>query len=160
VRFSDVSFAYEPGAPTLTDVSLDVPAGLDARRWSARPAPGKTTLGYLLARLYDVDSGLDHHRRRDVRDLSLADAVRRRSASSPRIRTCCTRRSQRTSVSPAPTPTDDELVEAARAARIHDLIASLPEGYDTGGRGAWIPVLRRREAAARDRPRPCCAIRR
>ena len=71
VRFSDVSFAYEPDAPTLSDVSLSVPAGSTLAVVGATGS-GKTTLGYLLARLYDVDAGSISIDGVDVRDLSLA----------------------------------------------------------------------------------------
>ncbi len=61
----------------------------------------------------------------------------RSSAWSARRPTCCTPPCGRTSATPGPDATDAEIEEAARAARIHDLLASLPEGYDTvvGSRG-------------------------
>jgi ATP-binding cassette subfamily B protein len=135
VRFSDVSFAYEPGAPTLTDVSLDVPAGSTLAVVGATGS-GKTTLGYLLARLYDVDSGSITIDGVDVRDLSLATLSSTVGVVSqdPYLLHASIAENLRFA---RPDATDDELVEAARAARIHDLIASLPEGYDTvvGERG-------------------------
>src|SRR5262249_53460911 len=120
---------------TLIDVSLDVPAGSTLAVVGATGS-GKTTLGYLLARLYDVESGSIAIDGIDVRDLSLATLastvgvvsqdpylLHASIAANPR----CAR----------PDATDAELVEAARAARIHDLIASLPDGYETvvGERG-------------------------
>jgi ATP-binding cassette, subfamily B, bacterial len=135
VRFSDVSFAYEPGAPTLTDVSLDVPAGSTLAVVGATGS-GKTTLGYLLARLYDVDSGSITIDGVDVRDLSLATLASTVGVVSqdPYLLHASIAENLRFA---RPDATDDDLVEAARAARIHDLIASLPEGYDTvvGERG-------------------------
>ena len=135
VRFSDVSFAYEPGAPTLTDVSLDVPAGSTLAVVGATGS-GKTTLGYLLARLYDVDSGSITIDGVDVRDLSLATLASTVGVVSqdPYLLHASIAENLRFA---RPDATDDELVEAAHAARIHDLIASLPEGYDTvvGERG-------------------------
>jgi ATP-binding cassette subfamily B protein len=135
VRFSDVSFAYEPGAPTLTDVSLDVPAGSTLAVVGATGS-GKTTLGYLLARLYDVDSGSITIDGVDVRDLSLATLSSTVGVVSqdPYLLHASIAENLRFA---RPDATDDELVQAARAARIHDLIASLPEGYDTvvGERG-------------------------
>ena len=61
----------------------------------------------------------------------------RPSASSPRTRTCSTSRWAPTCATPGPTATDAELEAACRAAQIHDVIAALPEGYDTivGERG-------------------------
>jgi ATP-binding cassette subfamily B protein len=135
VRFSGVSFAYEPGAPTLTDVSLEVPAGSTLAVVGATGS-GKTTLGYLLARLYDADSGSITIDGVDVRDLSLADLASTVGVVSqdPYLLHASIAENLRFA---RPEATDDELVEAARAARIHDLIASLPEGYDTvvGERG-------------------------
>ena len=135
VRFSDVSFAYEPGAPTLIDVSLEVPAGSTLAVVGATGS-GKTTLGYLLARLYDADSGSITIDGVDVRDLSLAALSSTVGVVSqdPYLLHASIAENLRFA---RPDATDDELVQAARAARIHDLIASLPEGYDTvvGERG-------------------------
>ena len=135
VRFSDVSFAYEPGAPTLIDVSLEVPAGSTLAVVGATGS-GKTTLGYLLARLYDADSGSITIDGVDVRDLSLSALSSTVGVVSqdPYLLHASIAENLRFA---RPDATDDELVRAARAARIHDLIASLPEGYDTvvGERG-------------------------
>jgi len=135
VRFSGVSFAYEPGAPTLIDVSLEVPAGSTLAVVGATGS-GKTTLGYLLGRLYDADSGSITIDGVDVRDLSLAALSSTVGVVSqdPYLLHASIAENLRFA---RPDATDDELVRAARAARIHDLIASLPEGYDTvvGERG-------------------------
>ena len=135
VRFSDVSFAYEPGAPTLIDVSLEVPAGSTLAVVGATGS-GKTTLGYLLARLYDADSGSITIDGVDVRDLSLSALSSTVGVVSqdPYLLHASIAENLRFA---RPDATDDELVRAARAARIHDLVASLPEGYDTvvGERG-------------------------
>jgi ATP-binding cassette subfamily B protein len=135
VRFSGVSFAYEPGAPTLTDVTLDVPAGSTLAVVGATGS-GKTTLGYLLARLYDVDAGAITIDGVDLRDLSLATLASTVGVVSqePYLLHASIAENLRFA---RPDATDEELVAAARAARIHDLVASLPEGYDTvvGERG-------------------------
>jgi ATP-binding cassette subfamily B protein len=135
VRFEGVGFAYEPGAPTLTDVTLDVPAGTTLAVVGATGS-GKTTLGYLLARLYDPDSGRITLDGVDVRDLSLgtlAETVGMVSQEAYLLHASIADNLRFAK----PDATDDELVAAARAARIHDLIASLPDGYDTvvGERG-------------------------
>ena len=97
---------------------------------------GKTTLGYLVARLYEPQQGARDDRRRR-RPRARSPRWPRRSASSRRRRTCSTRACARTCASRSPDATDEEIEEAARTAQIHDLIASLPEGYDTivGERG-------------------------
>ena len=135
VRFDRVSFAYEPGAPTLTDVTLSVPAGSTLAVVGATGS-GKTTLGYLLARMYDVGGGAVTIDGVDIRDLSLAtlsDTVGVVS-QDPYLLHASIADNLRFA---RPAATDAELVAAARAARIHELIASLPEGYDTvvGERG-------------------------
>ena len=83
------------------------------------------------------DRGTRDDRRRRRARAHVRLARRLRSASSRRRRTSSTRPCGRTCASRKPDATDDEVEEAARAAQIHELIASLPEGYDTvvGERG-------------------------
>ena len=98
---------------------------------------GKTTITYLVPRLYDVNEGAVQHRRsRRARD-SRSHRSPTRSASSRRRPTCSTTRSAATCSTGSPDATQEELEAAARAANIHDRIAELPEGYDTvvGERG-------------------------
>jgi len=135
VRFEGVDFAYEPGSPTLTDVTLDVPAGSTLAVVGATGS-GKTTLGYLVARLYDADRGRVTIDRVDVRDLSLAALARTVGVVSQEAYLLHASIADNLRFA-KPDATDEELVAAARAARIHDLIAALPDGYDTvvGERG-------------------------
>ena len=129
VRFEGVGFAYEPGSPTLTDVSLDVPAGTTLAVVGATGS-GKTTLGYLLARLYDAGTGRITVDGVDVRDLSLAALARTVGIVSQEAYLLHASIADNLRFA-KPDATDEELVAAARAARIHDLIAALPDGYDT-----------------------------
>ena len=97
---------------------------------------GKTTAGYLVARLYDVSEGRVTIDGVDVRELtfaSLADAVGVVSQETYLFH-ATVRDNLRFA---RPDATDDEVEEAARAAQIHELIASLPDGYETvvGERG-------------------------
>ena len=106
------------------------------RRSSARPAPGKTTCGYLVARLYDATEGTVTIDGIDVRELtfeSLAAAVGVVSQETYLFH-ATVRENLRFA---KPDATDEEVEEAARAAQIHELIASLPDGYETvvGERG-------------------------
>jgi ATP-binding cassette subfamily B protein len=97
---------------------------------------GKTTLGYLAARLYDVNEGGVLIDGVDVRDLSFASLARLVGVVSQE--TYLFHATIRENLRFAkPDATDEELELAAEAARIHDLIVSLPEGYDTtvGERG-------------------------
>ncbi|HEY3961408.1 MAG TPA: ABC transporter ATP-binding protein [Gaiellaceae bacterium] len=134
VAFEGVWFRYEQEW-TLQDINFTVPAGTTTAL-VGETGSGKTTLGYLVARLYDVERGAVTIDGIDVRDLSfraLADLVGVVSQE-----TYLFHASVRENLRFAkPDATDEELEEAARAARIHDLIAALPEGYDTvvGERG-------------------------
>ena len=136
VRFDAVSFRYDPDGPwTLRDIDLYVPPGTTTAV-VGETGSGKTTLAYLVARLYDVDSGTVSIDGADVRDLRLAsvsDAVGLVSQE-----TYLFHESVRENLRfAAPAATDADVEAAARAARIHDLIAGLPDGYDTvvGARG-------------------------
>jgi ATP-binding cassette, subfamily B, bacterial len=136
VRFEDVSFHYEEGgAQTLRGVDLVVAPGTKTAI-VGETGSGKTTLGYLVARLYDVTGGRVTIDGIDVRDLafeSLAATVGLVSQETYLFHATIADNLRFA----RPGATDDELVDAARAARIHDLVASLPEGYDTvvGERG-------------------------
>jgi ATP-binding cassette subfamily B protein len=136
VRFEDVTFGYDPDTrPTLDGVDLDIPAG-SFTAIVGETGSGKTTLGYLAARLYDVDAGRVTIDGVDVRDVSFASLARTVGLVSQD--TYLFHATVRENLRFAkPEATDAELEAAARAAQIHDLIASLPDGYETtvGERG-------------------------
>src|SRR5579862_4896936 len=135
VVYDNVSFSYGGEALALEDVSFTVPAGTTTAI-VGETGSGKTTLGYLAARLYDVTSGSVTIGGVDVRDLSfqaLSDLVGVVSQE-----TYLFHASVRENLRFAkPDATDEEIEAAAEAARIHHVIAALPEGYDTmvGERG-------------------------
>jgi len=148
VRYTDVRFRYDAApdtapndAPdqaaawTIDGITLEVPPG----RLAALVGPsgaGKTTLGYLLPRLYDVDAGAVTIDGVDVRDLtfaSLASTVGMVTQESFLFHA-----SIRANIAYGrPDATDEQVHAAARAAAIHDRIMSFPDGYDTvvGERG-------------------------
>ena len=136
VRFEGVTFGYDADArPTLDGVDLDIPAG-SFTAIVGETGSGKTTLAYLAARLYDVGAGrvtIDGVDVRDVRFASLARTVGLVSQDTYLFH-ATVRENLRFA---RPEATDAELEDAARAAQIHDLISSLPEGYETtvGERG-------------------------
>jgi ATP-binding cassette subfamily B protein len=136
VRFEGVGFGYDPdGPPTLQHVDLAVPPGSRVAI-VGETGSGKTTMGYLVARLYDTTTGRVTIDGVDVRDLSFASLARAVGLVSQE--TYLFHATIRENLRFAkPDATDEELEAAARAARIHDLIASLPDGYDTvvGERG-------------------------
>ena len=134
VVFDEVWFKYRDEW-TLEDVSFTVPEGTTTAL-VGETGSGKTTLGYLVARLYDVDRGRISIGGVDIRDLSfqaLSDLVGVVSQE-----TYLFHASVRDNLRFAkPDATDEEVEAAAEAARIHHVIAALPEGYDTvvGERG-------------------------
>lgn len=136
VRFDHVGFGYGSGArDVLRDIDITVPAGSSLAIVGATGS-GKTTLGYLVARLYDVTSGSVHIDGIDVRDMSFADLAAAVGVVSQE--TYLFHASVADNLRFAkPDATDEQLYAAARAAQIHDHIASLPDGYDTlvGERG-------------------------
>ena len=136
VRFEDVSFSY-PGAdsPALSGIDLVVPAGTTLAV-VGETGSGKTTLAALVARLYDPDRGAVLIDGIDIRDMRLADLAGLIGVVSQE--TYLLHTTVRENLRYArPEATDAEIEDAARAARIHDLIAGLPDGYDTmvGARG-------------------------
>lgn len=136
VRFEDVTFTYAGGAgPAVSHVDLDVPAG-STLALVGETGSGKSTLAALAARLYDPSSGRVTIDGVDLRDLSLADLSATVGVVSQE--TYLLHTTVRENLRYArPDATDADIETAARAARIHDLIAGLPEGYDTvvGSRG-------------------------
>ena len=136
VRLSEVWFRYAEGASwTLREVSAEIPAGTTTAL-VGETGSGKTTLAYLVARLYEPQRGCVSIDGVDIRDAtlaSLASAVGLVSQETylfhasirENLRFAC------------PQASDEEIEQAARAAQIHELISSLPEGYDTpvGERG-------------------------
>jgi ATP-binding cassette subfamily B protein len=136
VRFEDVCFRYEDdGAQTLAGVDLVVAPGTTTAI-VGETGSGKTTLGYLVARLYDVTGGRVTIDGVDVRDLSFASLAATVGLVSQETYLFHATIAENLRFA-RPEATDEELVEAARAAQIHDLIASLPDGYETvvGERG-------------------------
>ncbi len=135
VVYDGVWFRYGGDAWTLRDIGFRVPAGTKTAL-VGETGSGKTTLGYLAARLYDANRGSVSIAGVDVRDLSfasLADTIGVVSQETYLFHSTV-RENLRFA---KPDATDEEVEAAAEAARIHDLIASLPEGYDTvvGERG-------------------------
>lgn len=127
--------ADEPGADVLVDVDLDIAPGRTVALVGPSGA-GKSTLASLLPRLYDVTEGrvtIDGH---DVRDLTLESlrAAIGVVSQDPHLFHDSVAANLRYA---RPDATDEQLVAAARAARIHETIDRLPDGYETvvGERG-------------------------
>ncbi|MEU9339859.1 ABC transporter ATP-binding protein [Streptomyces sp. NPDC048278] len=136
VRFEKVEFRYDDkGGPVLDGIDIAVPAGTGLAVVGPTGA-GKSTLGYLVPRLYDVTGGRVTLDGVDVRDLDFDTLARAVGVVSQE--TYLFHASVADNLRFAkPDATDEELHAAARAAQIHEHIAALPDGYDTvvGERG-------------------------
>ncbi|SCG53100.1 ABC transporter ATP-binding protein [Micromonospora zamorensis] len=136
LRLEDVTFGY-PGSDTaaLAGITLDVPAGTSLAL-VGETGSGKSTLAGLVSRLHDPTGGRVTIDGVDLRDLRLADLAAIVGVVSQE--TYLLHTTVRENLRYArPDATDAEIEDAARAAQIHDLIAGLPDGYDTtvGSRG-------------------------
>lgn len=137
VRFEKVGFSYDPAQerPTLDGIDLTVPAG-GSLAVVGPTGSGKSTLSYLVPRLYDVTDGRVTIDGVDVRDMAFDTLAQTVGVVSQE--TYLFHASVADNLRFAkPDAGDEELEAAARAAQIHDHIASLPDGYDTlvGERG-------------------------
>ncbi|MEU4670630.1 ABC transporter ATP-binding protein [Amycolatopsis sp. NPDC023774] len=136
VSMRSVSFRYDDDGPwTLRDIDLDVAPGTTTALVGSTGS-GKTTLAYLVARLYEVMDGRVAIDGTDVRDVTLASLAAGVGFVSQE--TYLFHASVRENLRFAkPDATDAEIEEAAKAAHIHDTLVKLPEGYDTvvGQRG-------------------------
>jgi ATP-binding cassette subfamily B protein len=144
VRFEHVHFAYDPARPILHDVSFEIPAGKTVAVVGPSGA-GKSTLARLLYRFYDVTDGRIEIAGQDIRGIT-QDSLRRAIGIVPQDTVLFNDTVEYNiaygrTFGPAeggrPGASRAEVEEAARAAHIHDFIASTPQGYDTlvGERG-------------------------
>jgi ATP-binding cassette subfamily B protein len=135
VRFEDVTFGYEPDRTILAGVSFAIPAG----RTVAVVGPsgsGKSTIARLLFRFYDVTGGRITIDGQDIRRVQQA-GVRAAIGIVPQDTVLFNDTIAYNIAYGRPGATHDEVVAAARLARIHDFVVSLPQGYETavGERG-------------------------
>ncbi|MEU6461352.1 ABC transporter ATP-binding protein [Streptomyces sp. NPDC046976] len=136
VRFEEVGFRYDDkGGPVLDGIDITVPAGGGLAVVGPTGA-GKSTLGYLVPRLYDVTGGRVTLDGVDVRDLDFDTLARAVGVVSQETYLFHASVAENLRFA-KPGATDEELHTAARAAQIHEHIAALPDGYDTvvGERG-------------------------
>jgi ATP-binding cassette subfamily B protein len=138
VVLEDVWFSYDKKTPVLEGVSLRAPAGSTVAILGATGS-GKSTVIHLIPRFYDVARGrvlIDGH---DVRDVTL-DSLRRQIGIVTQETFLFSASIKDNIAYGRPEATDQEIAAAARAAHVHDFIASLPQGYNTviGERGVGL----------------------
>ncbi len=135
VVLDHVGFGYTAERPILRDVSLTIPAG-HTLALVGSSGSGKSTIGRLLFRFYDVTAGairIDGQDLRDVTQDSLHDAI----GVVPQDTVLFNDTIRYNIAYGRDGATEDEVIAAAKAAKIHDFVMSLPEGYETtvGERG-------------------------
>jgi ATP-binding cassette subfamily B protein len=135
VRLEDVRFAYDPARPILKGITLDVPPGHKVALVGASGS-GKSTIGRLLFRFYDVTAGRLSIDGQDVRDVTL-DSLHAAIGVVPQDTVLFNDTIRYNIAYGRDGATQEQIEAAAKAARIHDFIRSLPQGYDTpvGERG-------------------------
>ncbi len=135
VAFCDVSFAYRKDRPVLHDVSFEVEPGTRLGI-SGTTGAGKTTLMNLLTRFYDPTEGVVKLDGVDLRDYKLADLRNQFAIVLQDPVLFSTSIAENIAYSRIGA-SEEEVVEAAKAANVHEFIAGLPHGYDTqvGERG-------------------------
>lgn len=130
VEFRGVTFTY-PGAdaPTLRDIGLTVEFGKVCAIVGTNGS-GKSTLTYLLPRLYQPDNGQVLFDGRDINDYSLR-SVRSQVASVTQEAVLFDADVRSNIAYGSHSPTEDQVIDAAKRAFAHEFIEQLPEGYDT-----------------------------
>ncbi|MDX5357421.1 MAG: ATP-binding cassette domain-containing protein, partial [Rhodobacterales bacterium] len=135
VVLDDVHFGYDPARPILKGVSVTVPAG-HTLALVGPSGSGKSTIGRLLFRFYDVTGGALRIDGQDVREVT-QDSLHAAIGVVPQDTVLFNDTVLYNIAYGRPAASREEIEAAAKAARIHDFIMSLPEGYETkvGERG-------------------------
>jgi ATP-binding cassette subfamily B protein len=135
IVFDDVRFAYDPRRPVLNGVSFTVPPGRTLAVVGASGA-GKSTIARLLYRFYDVTGGRILIDGTDIRHVT-QDSLRQAIGIVPQDTVLFNDTIMYNIAYGRPAASRDEIIRAARLARIDGFIASLPDGYATmvGERG-------------------------
>jgi ATP-binding cassette subfamily B protein/subfamily B ATP-binding cassette protein MsbA len=138
ITFDHVSFSYDLGIPVLKNISFEVEPG-NVVALVGPTGAGKTTVSSLIPRFYDVGEGAIRIGGHDVRDLQL-DFLRQNIASVLQDVFLFHGSVRDNILFGRPDATEEELVEAARAANAEEFIRDLPGGYDSviGERGVRL----------------------
>ena len=135
IRFENVTFAYDPRRPILKGVSFDVPEGKTVAIVGPTGS-GKSTIGRLLFRMYDITGGqitIDNQDISTVTQHSLRSAI----GIAPQDTVLFNNTLGYNLGYAKPGSTQDDIEQAARTAHVHEFIETLPDGYETlvGERG-------------------------
>ena len=138
IKFDNVNFGYHPERPILRNLSVTIPAGKKVAVVGPSGC-GKSTLLRLLFRSYDVQGGrilIDDQDIRDVQVNSLRKSIGVVPQDTPLFNDTIEHNIRYGSLDASP----EEVIAAAKRARVHDSIAQFPDGYDTkvGERGLMI----------------------
>lgn len=135
IEFRDVHFHYEPNRPILSGVDLTLEPGKSLAIVGATGA-GKSSIGRLLFRFYDVTKGAILIDGQDLRDVTL-HSVQKAIGVVPQDIVLFNETIGYNIAYGTDNPSEAEIIAAAKQARLHDFIIELPDGYDTtvGERG-------------------------
>ena len=138
VNYDHVTFRYNDDEPVLSDVSFSIPAG----RSIALVGPsggGKTTICSLLPRFYELTGGKITIDGKDIKDFTLQSLRKNIGIVQQDVYLFCGTVRENIAYG-KPDASDEDIIEAAKNANIHDFIMSLPDGYDTfvGERGTRL----------------------
>ena len=130
IEFKDVSFSYNNDEHTvLSNLNLKIEAGKTVALVGPSGA-GKTTLCHLIPRFYEINEGQILLDKKDIRDLKLK-SLRQNIGLVQQEVFLFTGTIKDNILYGRPQASDDEVIEAAKKAKIHDFIISLPNAYDT-----------------------------
>ena len=138
IRFENVSYRYDKGGNVLNDITLDIPEG-ETFALVGPSGGGKTTICHLIPHFYEINSGkifIDEH---EIHEITL-DSLRRNIGIVQQDIYLFNASIKENILYGRLCATDEEVVEAAKRANIHDYILSLENGYDTqiGERGVRL----------------------
>lgn len=138
IEFKDVTYAYEGSADVLEHVDLDIEAG---KKYAliGSSGGGKTTICHLIPRFYEVTDGAVLIDGKDVRSVTM-ESLRRNIGIVQQDVFLFNTSIRENILYGDPSATEEQMIEAAKRANIHDYVMTLPEGYDTviGERGVRL----------------------
>lgn len=135
IKFNDVSFSYNEKTQALKNINMDIEAG-QIVAFVGPSGAGKTTITYLLPRFYDANSGSITVDGYDIRDVTI-ESLRKNIGMVTQDTYLFNDSIHQNLLFSNPHATESEVQSACKTANIHEVIMSLPDGYDTivGDRG-------------------------